>query len=97
VLGLLLQSLLVASHEDERHDGDVETEHDRNGSDWFYQPMYIVTWELTSQSVRNPCTLDGNKEQRRPVVVYQKMCQLGCGKMEHVNCAFSISPPAFKR
>jgi hypothetical protein len=27
----------------------------------------------------------------------QKMRQFGCGKMEHVNCAFFISPPTYKR
>ena len=42
--------------------------------------------------------LDGHKEQHRPVAVgCQKMRQLGCGKMEHVNCAFFTSPPTYKR
>jgi hypothetical protein len=30
-------------------------------------------------------------------VGHHKMRQLRCGKMEHINCAFSISSPAFKR
>ena len=47
----LLQALLVASHEDQRRNGDEETEHDCNGSDWACQPMRIVAEEVASQSV----------------------------------------------
>jgi hypothetical protein len=51
VAGLLLQALLVASREDQRRNGDEETEHKRNGSDWACQPMHIVAEEVVSQSV----------------------------------------------
>ena len=47
----LLQSLLVASHEDQRRNGDEETEHEHNGSDWSCQPMHIVAEEVASQFV----------------------------------------------
>jgi hypothetical protein len=46
MLSLLHQALLIAPYEDQRRDGDEQAEHDPDGSDWCYQPMYIAAEEL---------------------------------------------------
>ena len=73
VLGLLLQALLIASHEDQRRNGGEETEHDRNGSDWSFQPMHIVAWEVASPSVER-----GPDDASQRIVKGLLPCLLSC-------------------